>query len=113
MSNPSRLLLAALTAALSGLLLLPAAEAGTLLAERVPGAARSERSERSAAASTLYQLRCWQHGRLLFEEQDVRLDDEVVGGLKLRGSDRQRHPLLLTDTGNATCLLRSTPEARR
>ncbi len=109
MSSPSKLLLAALAAALAGVLLAPA-EAGTVLAERT---AAPERGERGAGSATLYQVRCWQHGRLLFEEPEVRLDDEVVAGLKLRGSDRQRHPLMVTDTGNATCLIRSQAPTRR
>lgn len=109
MSNPNKWLLAASIATLAGLmLLLPVSEAGTVVGERAPAAERSERD----SAGRLFQVRCWQYGRLLFEEQDVRLDDEVVGGLKLRGTDRQRHPLMVTDTGNATCLIRSNPPKR-
>jgi hypothetical protein len=54
-----------------------------------------------------YQLRCWQYGQLLFEQRNVELDDATLGGLQLRGLDRRRRPVLLTDTGNATCLIRS------
>lgn len=60
------------------------------------------------AAPGRYQVRCWQYGRLLFEQRDVELSGEQVAGLKLRGTDRQRQPMLLTDTGNATCLIKST-----
>jgi hypothetical protein len=113
MSYQNRLLWAAALAALAGLVLLPlATEAGTLVTERA--AAPDERAERSAAApATRFQVRCWQYGRLLFEEQDVTLTDELVGGLKLRGTDRHRHPLMVTDTGNATCLIRANPPTRR
>jgi hypothetical protein len=54
-----------------------------------------------------YQLRCWQYGQLLFEQRNVELDDGTLDGLKLRGLDRRRRPVILTDTGNATCLIRS------
>lgn len=108
MSNPNRLLLATLLAALVGVLMLPMLSvAGTVVAER-PIADRPV-----AATPGLYQVRCWQHGRLLFEERDIELAGDVVSGLKLRGTDRQRQPLMVSDTGNATCLIRSQPAARK
>lgn len=67
---------------------------------------------RPAAGETLYQVRCWQYGRLLFEERDLTLPPEVAGGLKLRGTDRNRQPVYVADTGSATCLIRSTPVRR-
>jgi len=109
MSNPNRLLLAALFAALAGVLMLPMLSvAGTVVAERPV-------ADRPAAVATpgLFQVRCWQHGRLLFEERDIELSGDVVSGLKLRGTDRYRQPLMVSDTGNATCLIRSNPPAAR
>ena len=60
-----------------------------------------------------YRLRCWQYGRLLFEERDLQVPLDVVGGLKLRGTDRNRQPVYVADTGSSTCLIRSTPPVRR
>ncbi|WP_280150895.1 hypothetical protein [Piscinibacter sp. XHJ-5] len=67
---------------------------------------------RAASGETLYQVRCWQYGRLLFEERDLTLPPEVAGGLKLRGTDRNRQPVYVADTGSATCLIRSTAARR-
>lgn len=106
MSNPSRLLAAALIAAVLGVLILPMlGHAGTVVSEKPVVA------ERAVPAPTpgQYQVRCWQHGRLLFEERDIELAGDMVSGLKLRGTDRYRQPLMVSDTGNATCLIRSLP----
>ncbi|HEV7912664.1 MAG TPA: hypothetical protein VGP22_02765 [Albitalea sp.] len=67
----------------------------------------------TAPGETLYQVRCWQYGRLLFEERDLQLPADVSAGLKLRGTDRHRQSVYVTDTGNATCLIRSSAPARR
>jgi len=64
------------------------------------------------SGETMYLVRCWQYGRLLFEERDLQLPADVSAGLKLRGTDRNRQAVYLTDTGNATCLIRSTPPKR-
>jgi hypothetical protein len=105
MFSPNRLLAIALGAALCGVLMLPMlGTAGTVVAEAPPVADRP-----AAATPGLYQVRCWQHGRLLFEERDIELSGDVVSGLKLRGTDRNRQPLMVLDTGNATCLIRSLP----
>jgi hypothetical protein len=103
MSYPSKLLAAALLAAIVGVLLLPLlGNAGTVAGEPAPPAER-------ATPSKLYHVRCWQYGRLLFEERDVELSADAVGGLKLHGLDRNRRPLMVSDTGNATCLIRIQP----
>lgn len=95
------------------LLAVPAA--GSLAgAAAVDGAARADGFDPSASASAprrapsrpLYLVRCWQDGRLLFEERDVALAADVTAGLKLRGTDRQRQPVMVADTGSATCLIR-------
>ncbi|GEM_PF-4577380 len=67
----------------------------------------------NAAKAGLYQLRCWQHGRLVLEENDVQLPPELAAGAtKLRGSDRAKRSMVLAETANATCLIRG-PRAER
>jgi hypothetical protein len=66
----------------------------------------------AAPAQTTYLVRCWQYGRLLFEERDLTQLPEITGGLRLRSTDRNRQAVYVTDTGNATCLIRSTPVRR-
>lgn len=54
-----------------------------------------------------YLLRCWQDGRLILEERAVGLPGGQEPDLaRLRLLDDTRRPLLLTETRNATCLLR-------
>ena len=46
-------------------------------------------------------------GRLLFEENGVQLPaDASAAGLRLRGTDRHGAPVYVTDSQNATCLIR-------
>ena len=55
-----------------------------------------------------YQMRCWQHGRLLFEQNLVELPtDGARYALKVSGSDRYGRPVYVAETSNATCLIRS------
>jgi len=63
----------------------------------------------AGSTESLYQVRCWQYGRLLFEEREVQLTSDIAAGLKLRASDRNKLLVYVTDTGNATCLIRGTP----
>jgi hypothetical protein len=53
-----------------------------------------------------YQLRCWQYGRLLFEEGPVSLSAEARQGAKLVAINRQGAALIVTDMGGTTCLAR-------
>jgi hypothetical protein len=53
-----------------------------------------------------YQLRCWQYGRLLFEEGPVTLGAEARQGARLVAIDRYGSPLIVTDAGGTTCLAR-------
>lgn len=82
------------------------AHAGRIAAERPPVV------DRHPPAAPGYQVRCWQYGRLLFEERGVEIGDAPVQGLKLSGLDHRRLPVMVTDTGNATCLIRRTPPSR-
>lgn len=91
----------------------PAASARLAVAEEepAPGVERSAAPlEKSPAASSGYRLRCWQHGRLLFEETDVALPPEGSRyALKFAGRDRNGRPLYVAETLNATCLARAAP----
>lgn len=53
-----------------------------------------------------YQLRCWQHGRLLFDEGPVALGAEARRGARLVAIDRYGAALIVTDAGESTCLAR-------
>jgi hypothetical protein len=110
MSNPSKKSGALLPAVLA-LLLVSALAVAADEARNPLDAAPASRP--AGQADTLYQVRCWQYGRLLFEERDLQLAPEVVTGLKLRGTDRNKQPVFVTDTGSATCLIRSSAPARR
>jgi hypothetical protein len=58
-----------------------------------------------------YQLRCWQYGRLLFDEGPVTLGAEARQGAKLVALDRHGAPLIVTDAGGTTCLARPSAAA--
>lgn len=55
-----------------------------------------------------YRLRCWQYGRLLFDEGPVSLAADVQQGARLVGTDRNGAALLVTEAGGATCLVRAS-----
>ena len=57
-------------------------------------------------ASGTYQLRCWQYGRLLFDEGPVTLGSETRQAARLVAIDRHGAALIVTDTGGTTCLAR-------
>jgi hypothetical protein len=66
-----------------------------------------------------FQLRCWQRGRLVIEESGLELpaagpaaNGAATGSVRLRATDVNRQPLYLTETHNATCLLRPLPAGR-
>jgi len=63
-------------------------------------------------APATYQLRCWQYGRLLFDEGPVTLGAEARQGAKLVAIDRTGAPLIVTDAGGTTCLARPFAVAR-
>ncbi|AMO22648.1 hypothetical protein UC35_06820 [Ramlibacter tataouinensis] len=60
----------------------------------------------SQKAPPAYQLRCWQHGRLLFDEAPVTLGPEVRQGARLVAIDRNGAPLMVTVAGETTCQVR-------
>ena len=72
----------------------------------------------SAPAPLRYQLRCWQLGRLVIEETGLELPaagpaatgaQGLTGSVRLRATDARQQPLYLTETRNATCLVRAVP----
>ena len=68
---------------------------------------------RDAATPGGYVLRCWQDGRLILEEQHVSAPTALdTGTTKLQLQDRNRQPLYVAETRNATCLVRAVPPAR-
>jgi hypothetical protein len=75
---------------------------------------RAEAPETEAAAKAPgakggYQLRCWQFGRLIFEENNLSVPGEA-SAYALRMTDRSRSPVLLAETENATCLIKAGVE---
>ena len=60
-----------------------------------------------------YTLRCWQEGRLILEEQHVRLPPLVdAASTRLQLVDRQQQPVIVAETKNATCLVKARPVER-
>ena len=55
-----------------------------------------------------YQVRCWQKGRLILDESGVVLPGDIASGaVRLRGRDRQRRPVFVIETINATCFVKA------
>lgn len=83
-------------------------------AAKAPGVTAANSGDKSAkAAPGSYQIRCWQDGRLLFEENHVTLPaDSARYGIKVTGNDRNGNPLYVADTRNATCLIRAVEHDR-
>ena len=86
--------------------------AGVTASTEAPGPVIRPSSKASAPApkpAGAYQVRCWQYGRLLFEENRVSLPPGDGYAVKITGTDAQGHPLYVAETTNATCLIRRTP----
>ena len=64
------------------------------------------KAKSDTSGSINYQLRCWQYGKLIFEEDHLSLppDTQVAYKLTLRERDARRAPVHLLETLNATCL---------
>ncbi len=96
--------------AVAGLLLLrpPGAAAGVAAGtdDRVVSQASPPAPAPNQKAPATYQLRCWQYGRLLFDEGPVTLGAEARQGAKLVAIDRHGAALIVTDAGGTTCLAR-------
>ena len=98
--------------AVAGLTTTPAAtEPVGLVEPKVPEPKAAEPRTPPPAGS--YQIRCWQEGRLLFEQNGVKLPaDSSRYGVKIGGTDRYNKPVYVAETRNATCLIRSAAEER-
>ena len=60
-----------------------------------------------------YSMRCWQYGRLLFEENLSSVPaDGGQYSLKVSGTDRKGQPVYVAETKNATCLIRHASDDR-
>ena len=78
-----------------------------------PEAAKPPATEKVTKATGSYQIRCWQFGRLLFEENHIALPaDNAQYGVKMAGTDRKGRPIFVAETKNATCLIRSAVDER-
>ena len=66
----------------------------------------------SPKAGGAYQLRCWQYGRLLFDEGPVTLNADARRSATLVATDRHGVPLIVTESGGTTCLARPYPAPR-
>ena len=97
MSKPSdaRRLLAALA------LLAPLLAVGGIV-----GAPERPAATEPPPAPGLYQIRCWQHGRLVFEDRITLPADAAAYSIRLSGTDRYGKPMYVAETRNATCLVR-------
>jgi len=62
-------------------------------------------------AQGTYRLRCWQYGRLLFDEGPVTLGPDARQGAKLVAIDRDGGAVIVTDAGWTTCQARPYPAA--
>ena len=90
------------------ILLLPAASAGV----DNPSPAQADKNSREdgtplAGRERVYQIRCWQEGKLLFEESDWVISPDharqVIVSAKKR---RTKSGLLVIELHNALCLLK-------
>jgi hypothetical protein len=97
---------AAITLALTlAALLAPAlAAAGVSTLDTSPAAAPGVKPAPRTAGP--WQIRCWQEGRLLFEENGISLPDATQYSAVIAGADRQGRPVYVAETRNATCLIR-------
>jgi hypothetical protein len=87
-----------------------ASVAGTVVDRTKQPAVRDDKADKAQGG---YVLRCWQDGRLILEEQHVSLPIAPDSAqTKLQLQDRNRQPLLVAETRNATCLVRAQAPAR-
>lgn len=78
----------------------------------LPGLERSEPTSSGAqsysaevASGAGYQVRCWQLGQLIFEENNLKIPEASLKlGLKLNGSSQRA--VYLIETTNSTCLIK-------
>jgi hypothetical protein len=109
-ATPRKLNVLALAAIAS--LSMSAAALGNIV-EGAPAAPNRAEKPVGKKAANGYLLRCWQYGKLILEEQYVM---PPAGGdvkaARLKLNDQANQPLYLTETSNATCLIRPQPAER-
>lgn len=82
-----------------------AGDVAAVLASNNGAEEKPRAAERRPNAST-HNLRCWQYGRLIFEEAIAEIPAEVASaGMAFPGKDEKRASVYLLDTkGGAICL---------
>jgi hypothetical protein len=99
---------AATALALVTLLAVPLAATSGIVRVNAADSTRPAAPAGTAKPAPNYQMRCWQQGRLLFEQDLDALPAEGTRyTLKISGEDRYGHPVYVAETSNATCLIRS------
>lgn len=84
-------------------LLVPVVAVSGLVEDKAAGAA--DKADKPARG---YVLRCWQEGRLIVEENLVSLPPTVdLSAAKLKALDTDNQAVYVTETKNATCLIRA------
>ena len=107
MFKPSeRIVLGAAASLLALLPVLESAWAGVATEDARSAFDAAATASAPAASPARHRLRCWQHGRLVIEENGIEL---AAGSVKLRATDARRQPITLLETQNATCLVRAMP----
>jgi hypothetical protein len=73
--------------------------------ETAPTQTASEKASKPTASKAKNQIRCWQQGQLILEENNLEVPGDAIGNsLALRAADRS--PVYLLDTLNSTCLIK-------
>ena len=96
----------AVTAAVMVLLLaMPVMASSGVAGTESREAPRSEAYQATPEGPYNYQMRCWQHGRLVLAQDllELPIDDFPI---RESGSDRHGLPVYVGEAGNATCLFR-------
>jgi hypothetical protein len=77
---------------------------------KAPSEARGNEARRKPGALNLgYQVRCWQHGRLVLEENNLEAPTESPAyAISFNALDRNRTPLYLVDIKSGLCLIKNT-----
>lgn len=61
-----------------------------------------------ALSTQRFQLRCWQYGKLIFDERNLEIPAESVRYvLSMQSGSKDKGAVHLVETVNATCLIRN------
>lgn len=100
----------ALIATLAGVSLPARVQAADYPGTVIKTAMQPKRDVRAGASG--YQLRCWQEGRLIVQENYLQVPPPSASDA-MRMEDRDGRPVRVLETANATCLLKAVAEPRR